>query len=172
MFYPQALQDFRTKLSLRRGQTRSVYEVLAPDLPDATYTTNNFEDGVFNSNKKHWAIGWSNVIFSFVWNVEHKKGESCVVGAKWVSHPDFLDDYEQDLHWIGYTSLNVNEIKNAGKYFVQSEETKVQVTGFVSMRDVHMSYGVDDQSFLKAYFISFLMTQKIISFYLLLNYLQ
>jgi len=118
MFYPQTLQDFRTKLSLRRGQTRSVYEVLAPDLLDASYVTNCFQEGVFNSNKKHWAIGWSNHIFSFVWKLEHKKGESCVVGAKWVSYSDFLDNDEQDLHWIGYTSLNIKEIKNAGKYFI------------------------------------------------------
>ena len=125
MFYPQTLQDFRTKLSLRRGQTRSVYEVLAPDLLDVSSMTNRFEDGVFNSNKKHWAIGWSNHIFSFVWKVEHKKGESYVVGAKWVSYSDFLDSYEQDLHWIGYTSLNINEIKIAGNTFVQSNITEV-----------------------------------------------
>ena len=114
MFYPQTLQDFRRKLSLRRGQNRSVYEVLAPDLLDVSYTANNSEDGVFNSGTKHWAIGCANLVFSFVWKVEHKKGESSVVGAKCVPYPGLLDGYGEDPQWIGYTSLNVNEIKNAG----------------------------------------------------------
>lgn len=115
MFYPQALQEFREKLSLRRGQKRSVYEVMAYDVLDVSPTTQEIEGGIFNNDKKHWAIGCSNFLYSFVWRMENHKESSSIVGAECAMYPDYLDGYPGcDLRWIGCTSLNIDDIKKAG----------------------------------------------------------
>lgn len=119
MWYPQAVQDFRDKLSLRRGQKRSVYEVLAYDVLDVSPSTDEIDGGVFNSDRKHWAIGCSNFVYSFVWKVEHGKESSSVVGAKCAMYPYYFDCYgRRNLRWIGSTSLNIDEIKKAGDQFL------------------------------------------------------
>jgi hypothetical protein len=114
MSYPEALKTFRSQLSFRRGQKRSVYEVLADDIDDDP-GTKLIQAGVFNNEKRHWGIGCANHVFSFVWKCEH--GDGCVseiVGARCMVFPDFWEGYGQDLKWIGYTSLGIGEIKKAG----------------------------------------------------------
>jgi hypothetical protein len=113
MSYPKTLQTFRSQLSLRRGQKRSVYEVRADDVDD-DLGAKIIHAGVFNNEKQHWALGCAGHVFSFVWKCKHEGNVSEVVGAGCVVFPDFLEGYGRDLKWIGYTSLGIGEIKKAG----------------------------------------------------------
>jgi hypothetical protein len=114
MSYPEALKTFRSQLSFRRGEKRSVFEVLADDVDDDP-GTKLIQAGVFNNENRHWGIGCANHVFSFVWKCEHGDGRASeIVGARCMVFPDVLDRYGQALKWIGYTSLGIGEIKKAG----------------------------------------------------------
>jgi hypothetical protein len=121
MSYPEAVQTFRSQLSLRRGLKRSVYEVLADDVDDDP-GTKLIQAGVFNNEKRHWGIGCANHVFSFVWKCKHQGDVSEIVGARCMVFPDFLEGYGRDLKWIGYTSLDIGEIKKAGRTVVGSQQ--------------------------------------------------
>lgn len=113
MSYPLRLQQYREKLSLRQGELRSVFEVLAPDVlcfPSTDSKKVNW--GVFNNKKNHWALFVDTQAVSFVWDVEQVGDETLVTGASCITDYDRLKNLENN--WIGATRLSIRDIQGAG----------------------------------------------------------
>jgi hypothetical protein len=111
MSFPEALKTFRSQLSFRRGQKRSVYEVLVHNINDDA-GTKLIQAEVFNNEKQHWAIGCANHVLSFVWKYEDKKGcVSEVVGAQCMVFPNFRMNMEGILNGLGIPVWGLGELR-------------------------------------------------------------
>ena len=114
MSCPTRLKEYRELLALKRGQPKTLFEVLAPDV--LCHSSTDFKQviwGVFNNHNNHWAFACRNHTISFVWDTNTEIGITLVTGAKCVIDPEIIADLTK-RNWIGVTGLGIDDIEKAG----------------------------------------------------------
>jgi hypothetical protein len=114
MSYPTRLKEYRELLALKRGEPKSFFEVLAPDVlchPSTDF--NQVRWGVFNNHKSHWAFACCDHTISFVWDMDTETGIPLVTGAKCMTDAEDITNLTK-TNWIGVTRLSIDDIEKAG----------------------------------------------------------